>query len=281
MLDPKRGLRKFLLGPQSSVWLAVLRIGLGLQVLLYAISLRGDWLEILGRENQGLIRRDLVEAMLSADSPFIPRVGWIVDAGAHLGLTESAVLWLVWITLIVAASLVVVGLFSREASVLTWLLYVCTAKSAEVLSYGLDNFTIIGLFYLAIAPLPDAWSLDARWRGILLRNASLQGLHRRVLQLHMCAIYFFGGIAKCAGRGWWNGMSLWRALTRAPFDVVPPEILIRAAFLLPFLGILVCVTEATYPIFIWPKKTRLPWLRLKQQLLPWAVMPQCFKSPIP
>ena len=114
MLDAKRGLRKFLLGPQSSVWLAVLRIGLGLQVLLYAISLRGDWLEILGRENQGLIRRDLVEAMLSADSPFIPRVGWIVDAGAHLCLTESAVLWLVWITLIVAASLVVRGAHFRQ-----------------------------------------------------------------------------------------------------------------------------------------------------------------------
>ncbi len=259
MLEVKPAVRRFLFALQSSAWLAVLRIGLGLQVLFYAISLRKDWLEILGLGNQGLIRRDLAEAMLSADSPFIPRVGWIVDAGAHLGLTENAVLWLVWIILVVAASLVAVGLFCREASVLTWLLYVCTAKSGEVLSYGVDNFTIIGLFYLAIAPLPDTWSLDSRWRGVLPRNPSLQGLHRRVLQFHMCAIYFFGGIAKCAGRGWWNGESLWRALTRAPFDVVPADVLIHGAFLLPVFGILVCVMEATYPIFIWPKKTRLIW----------------------
>jgi hypothetical protein len=259
MSHPRNAVRRFLFEPQSSIWLTALRIGLGLQVLFYAFSLRGDWLEVLSQENQGLIRRDLTEAMLSAESPFTPRVGWIVDIGAYLGLNESTALWWAWAILILAALLVVVGIFCRVASIITWLLYVCTAKSAEVLSYGLDNFTIIGLFYLAIAPLPDAWSVDAHSRRIPERSASLHGLHRRVLQLHMCIIYFFGGVAKCVGRGWWNGTSLWRALTRAPFDVVPPEILIRAALFLPIVGILICVMEATYPIFIWPEKTRLTW----------------------
>ena len=251
--------REFLFAPQSSIWLTILRTGLGLQVFCYGISLRADWLEVLGRENQGLIRRDLMEAMLSAESPFIPRVGWLVDAGAYFGLSERAVLWSVWLTLMIAALLVVVGLFSRISSVVLWLLYVCTAKSAELLSYGVDNFTIIGLFYLAIAPLPDAWSLDARWQKKLPRSGTLHGLHRRVLQFHMCIIYFFGGISKCAGRDWWNGVSLWRALTRAPFDLVPPEMLIRVAFVLPLFGILVCVMEVTYPIFIWPRQTRFAW----------------------
>jgi hypothetical protein len=134
-----------------------------------------------------------------------------------------------------------------------------TAKSADLFSYGVDNFTIIGLFYLTIAPLPDSAALDAQWRGILPGNSTLQGLHRRVLQLHICVIYFFGGISKCAGRGWWNGISLWRALTRAPFDIVSPEILIRASFILTLAGILVCVMEASYAIFIWPRNTRFIW----------------------
>lgn len=260
MPNPKRGILNFLLAPQSSRWLSILRIGLGLQVLFYALSLRGDWLDILGLNNESLIRRDLAEAMLSADSPLTPRVGWIVNAGVSIGLSENTTLWLVWVTLVGAALLVVLGLFCREASVLAWFLYVCAAKSGGVLSYGVDNFTIIGLFYLAISPLPDAWSLDARWRGVLLRSGTLHGLHRRVLQLHMCVIYFFGGIAKCSGRGWWDGTSLWRALTRAPFDVVPADVLIHGAFLLPVIGIIVCVMEATYPIFIWPRRTRLIWL---------------------
>jgi len=252
-------LREFLFAPQSSVWLTILRIGLGLQVFCYGISLRADWIEVLGRENQGLIRRDLTEAMLSAESPFIPRVGWLVDAGAYFGLSERAVLWSIWLLLMLAALLIVVGLFCRISSVVLWLLYVCIAKSAELFSYGVDNFTIIGLFYLAIAPLPDSSSVDAWWRGILPRSTVLHSLHQRVLQFHMCIIYFFGGISKCAGHGWWNGVSLWRALTRAPFDLVPPEVLIRMAFVLPLFGILVCVMEATYPIFIWLRKTRFVW----------------------
>ena len=124
-------LRNFLLKPQSSIWLTILRVGLGLQVLCYGLSLRGDWLELLGRENQGLIRRDLTEAILSARSPFIPRVGWM-DIGAHLGLSEPTVLWTVWTVLMVAALLVAVGLFCRISSAVVWLLYLSTAKSAEL-----------------------------------------------------------------------------------------------------------------------------------------------------
>jgi hypothetical protein len=259
MPNVRNALQRFLFAPQSTVWLTVLRIGLGLQVLFYAISLRPDWIELLTRENQGLIRRDLTEAMLSAESPFIPRAGWMVEIGRGLHLSEHTVLWLLWGILILAALLLILGLFCRTASIVTWILFLCTAKSTDLLSYGVDNFTIIGLFYLVIAPLPDAWSIDARWRGGLLRSASLHGLHRRVLQLHICIIYFFSGVAKCAGPDWWNGTSLWRALTRAPFDVVPPDILIRLGFLLPILGIVVCVMEATYPVFIWPRKTRLIW----------------------
>ena len=252
-------LRRFLFTPESTNWLTVLRTGLGLQVLFYALSLRADWIELLTQENHGLIRRDLTEAMLSAESPLIPRVGWMVEIGRWLHLSEQAVLWLLWGILIFAALLLVLGLFCRAASIVTWILFLCTAKSTELLSYGVDNFTIIGLFYLIIAPLPDAWSMDARLRDRRLRSASLQGLHRRVLQLHICIIYFFSGLAKCAGPDWWNGTSLWRALTRAPFDVVPPDMLIRLGFLLPVAGILVCVMEATYPVFIWPRKTRLIW----------------------
>ena len=103
-------LREFLLAPKSSVWLTILRTGLGLQVFCYGISLRADWIEALSREHQGLIRRDLTEAMLSAESPFIPRVGWLVDTGAYFGLSERVVLWSVWLILMLGALLVAVGL---------------------------------------------------------------------------------------------------------------------------------------------------------------------------
>jgi hypothetical protein len=76
----------------------------------------------------------------------------------------------------------------------------------------------------------------------------------------MCLIYFFGGITKCLGSGWWNGANIWRALTRPPFNIVPPEILVRWKYFLPVLGISICLIETGYPVFIWLKKTRMIWL---------------------
>jgi hypothetical protein len=252
-------LRRFLFGPQSTVWLSFLRIGVGLQLFCYVLSLRSDWIELLAEGNRGLIRRDLMEALLSAESPLIPRIGWIVGVGTWLNLGETNILWFLWGAMLLASLFLVLGLFCRTTSFIAWILFLCTAKTVEPFGYGVDNFTVIGLFYLVVAPVPDGWSIDARRRRIGLKSTSLQGLHRRVLQLHICLIYFFSGSAKCAGRGWWDGTSLWRALTRPPFDIIPPDILIRLGFLLPVAGILVCVMEATYPVFIWPRKTRLIW----------------------
>lgn len=53
---------------------------------------------------------------------------------------------------------------------------------------------------------------------------------------------------------------MWRALTRSPFHIIPPEILLQWSYLLPFIGIFICVVEIGYPIFIWPKRTRTIWL---------------------
>jgi len=117
-----------------------------------------------------------------------------------------------------------------------------------------------GLFYLMLSPLPDRYSLDHRLVKTRPKDPQLLGFWRRVLQVHLCFVYFFGGLAKCLGSGWWNGTNLWFAVTRPPFTIVPPDILIRFKYLLPFLGISICLVELGYVVFIWMKKTRFVWL---------------------
>jgi hypothetical protein len=73
-------------------------------------------------------------------------------------------------------------------------------------------------------------------------------------------IYLFGGLSKCAGPGWWNGDSIWRALTHSPFDIISPDVLVRWQPLFPLAGITVCLLELGYPVFIWGKRTRTVWL---------------------
>jgi hypothetical protein len=253
-------LSEFLFPGETDNWLAILRLGLGLQGTLYSLSLRNDWNYLLAGTGNGLINRDLAEALLSVESHFVPKLGWLVALGAHVGLREETVLSVAWICLLAAGCGLLLGLACRFSAVLAWFLHLCAAKSGGFVSYGVDNFMTIGLFYLMLSPLPDRYSLDLRLRKSRSRDPQLFGFWRRVLQLHLCLIYFFSGLTKCMGSGWWDGSNMWRALIRPPFNIIDPEILVRWKYLFPVAGVFIWLLEIGYSFFIWNDKTRKIWL---------------------
>jgi len=255
MQSASQQLLEFLFRPATDAWLAVLRVGLGLQVTLYSLSLRNDWIYLLS----GTVRK-VAEALLSLESHFIPRLGWLLAPGAHVGLHEETVLFAAWACLLLAGCALALGVGCRLSAIAAWLFHLCAAKSGGFVSYGVDNFMTIGLFYLMLSPLPDRYSLDWRLRGARPKHPELRGFWRRVVQLHLCVIYFFSGLTKCLGSGWWNGSSVWRALIRPPFNIIDPEILVKWNYVFPVAGIFVCLLEITYPFFIWNSQTRKIWL---------------------
>ena len=255
-----RQVNEWFFGGATDNWLAALRIGLGLQLVLYCITSRADWLQMFTLHPGSFVTRDLTEALVTLGAALVPRVGWFISVGEFIGLSEATVLWVVWSGLLAAGLCLVAGIFCRSAAIAAWFLHLSATKSSALLSYGVDNFTSIGLFYLMLSPLPDHLALDSRWRKWPPKNAQLQSFWQRVLQLHLCVIYFFSGLTKLLGSGWWNGESLWRALTRPPFDMVSSEVLIHGRYLFIQLGFGICLLETSYPIFIWPRRTRLIWL---------------------
>jgi hypothetical protein len=251
----KTGLLEFLFAPSTDTWLAVLRVGLGFEVTLYCLSLRNDWTYLLSGT-----ARSLAEALLSLETHFVPRLGWLTSLAAQLGVREEKVLFVAWVCLFAAGCALLIGFASRLSAIAAWLLHLCAAKSGGFVSYGIDNFMTIGLLYLMWSPLPDRYSFDWRLRGARLKRPELLGFWRRVLQLHLCVIYFFSGLTKCLGSGWWDGSNVWRSLIRPPFNVIDPEILVRWRHLFPVAGIFICLLEIGYPFFIWHEKTRKIWL---------------------
>jgi hypothetical protein len=250
----------FLFPLETDKWLTVFRIGLGMQVTVYALFLKSDWHYLFAGTGKGLVSRELGEAIISFDSPFIPKLGWLVALGGYVNIGEETVLSVAWACLLVSGCCLLVGLFCRPAAIIAWCLHLCAAQSGGLLAYGADNFMTMGLFYLMLSPLPDRYSFDHRLGKTKSKNPQLLGFWRRVLQLHLCLVYFFGGLGKSLGSGWWDGSNLWRALIRPPFDIISPDILIRFKYLLPILGISICLVELGYVIFIWMKKTRFIWL---------------------
>ena len=248
----------FLFPRDDGRWLSILRIGLGMQVVLYTLSLAGDWHLLLGDTTDGLVGRAFPEALLWRESPLIPTMGWLIWVGARVGLSEWNVLSMAWALLLVAGFGLIGGVFSRASAILAWVVHLCVANSGDLLSYGVDSFMTIGLFYLMLAPLPDNLAIERRWRG--RQDRQFLGFWRRVLQVHLCFIYFFGGLSKALGAGWWNGTNLWRILTRSPFNLIPPETLIGWKYVFPAAGIAVVLLELGYPFGIWPNGSRGIWL---------------------
>src|SRR4029453_6121243 len=160
----KARLFEFLFPTESDTWLSILRIGLGVKIELYSLSLRNDWNYLFAGAGSGLVNRNLAEALLSVESRFAPRLGWLATLGAHAGLREETVLSILWICLFAAGCCLIAGIFSRTFAILAWFLHLSAAKSGGFVSYGVDNFMTIGLFYLMLSPLPDRCALDWRLR---------------------------------------------------------------------------------------------------------------------
>jgi hypothetical protein len=250
----------FLFPSDTGAWLTVFRIGLGLQVTLYALFLRSDWHNLFASSDKGLLARQLGEAISSSESPFIPKLGWLVWVGRGVNITEETVLTISWVLLLSAGALLLLGLFSRTAAIVAWFLHLCVAESGGLLTYGADNFMTTALFYLMLSPLPDRYSLDRWVTQQEPKRRTTFGFWRRVLQVNLCFVYVVGGLGKLLGSGWWDGSNLWRALIRPPFTLIPAHVLIHFKYLLPLLGISILLLELSYPVFIWLKTTRRIWL---------------------
>lgn len=253
-------LLNFFFPDASDRWLTILRIGLGAQVGLFCLSMRRDWTHLFARSGAVWINRDLLDAVLAAQAPSAPRFGWLLAVGDQLGWREDSVLFGTWVCLLIAAGCLVLGFCCRVSAIVAWFLQLCAVSGGGILSYGMDNFTTIGLFYLMFAPFPDHFCLDRKIWNSPMKDRHLHGFFRRAVQLHLCIIYFFAGLTKSLGSGWWNGNSIWLALTRPPFNVLPVQWVISWQWMLPLAGMTICLLEIGYAIFIWPKRTRLIWL---------------------
>jgi len=89
----------FLFSPDSGEWLTILRIGLGLEIALYALSLRADWARIFASNSTGFLNREFTEAVLSIQKSLVPRIGWLIWLGERVGLSEQTTLATLWLLL--------------------------------------------------------------------------------------------------------------------------------------------------------------------------------------
>lgn len=141
-----------------------------------------------------------------------------------------------------------IGFLTRYTAFLAIILQLLIFKSFPHFNYGYENFLTMSFFYCAAFPTGKYLSVDAK---LFKYEPVVKFNYQRVLQIHLCMVYFFSGVAKSLDVKWWNGNSLWSALASVDnhYFSIPPVILLLT-------GIGTVLLELSYPLLVLYKPTR-------------------------
>jgi len=174
-------------------------------------------------------------------------------------------IWLLWcvhvFALIIFACLMF-GLFSRPAAVLSFLLAVSYAhRVSPGAFFGLDKVNCMLALYLMLGPCGARYSLD-RIRRLRRGNTSpampstSANVAIRLIQLHLCIIYLFSGLAKLAGENWQAGTAVWWAVANLEYQSVDMTWLANWPVLVALLTHATVFWELFYCCLIWNRFSR-------------------------
>lgn len=252
-----RRVSAFVSAPVSAEPLGVFRIGVALLLLLQAWSL-ADHLPLLFGD-RGLAPWSLGGPMASR---WVPRLGTVVPLLQQWGLSAKVII--AGLASVYAMGLVglLLGWRTRVCAVGAWVLHTVLVSSGSLLVYGLETFAHISLFYCAVMPVGAAFSLDRRAGRVSGEPSPAITLSLRVLQLHLCIMYFMTGFEKSLGAPWQSGEALWKILMQPQYSRYDFSWLASVPWLVKALSWGTLVVEVGYPFFIWPRRTRPFWVLL-------------------
>lgn len=180
---------------------------------------------------------------------------WLVDS--------PAALWSVHLAALAVFALLAVGLFSRVVSVLAYLAAVAYANRVPGALFGLDQINCLLAMYLAIGPSGAAFSCD-RWRAARRAGRPLPpaeprasaNIAIRLIQLHMCIIYFVAGLSKMQGVTWWEGTAIWLAAANLEYQSLDMTWLAGWPLLVAVMTHVAVLWELTFWALVWPRLSR-------------------------
>ena len=183
-----------------------------------------------------------------------------------LTIDSMSLLWVAHGLALLVFLLLTIGLFSRTAAVLAFLLTVSYMHRAAGALFGLDQINVMLTLYLVIGPCGGRFSVDAwlrakkREQGGQADPAPLESISAniaiRLIQIHMCVIYFFAGARKMLGASWWDGSAMWLSIANSEYQTVDLTSMASMPVLLALMTHIIVLFELSYCVLIWNRLTR-------------------------
>ncbi len=182
-------------------------------------------------------------------------------AWSHFFWIDSPeLIWTIHIIALIVFAMFTLGMFTRVTGILSFLITVSYANRAAGALFGLDQMNAFLVMYLAIAPCAVHLSFDSwrrRQRGLQPQPVSTwANLITRLIQVHLCVIYFFAGTGKLLGPAWWNGEAIWGAFASYEYQTMDFLWLVDYPFLIHLITLVSLAWEVSYAYLVWPKLTR-------------------------
>jgi hypothetical protein len=250
------GWNAFWYTPVDPTLLGLIRIMTGL-MLLYTHAVWGLALnEFFGPD--AWISPDLVDVVETGHNIFPNHFAYSV-----WWLVPPRWIWPAYAFMMLILALFTVGLWTRVTSLLSLVVVISFVNRVPEALFGLDKMNAILTFYLTVGPSGRGLSLD-RWLAQRRRGRQPADTQRsvganfalRLIQVHMCIIYFFAGISKLQGMAWWNGEAMWLAFGNLEYQSADMTWLAWHPWAVHFLTHFTAFWEISFCVIIW-----LPLLR--------------------
>jgi hypothetical protein len=198
---------------------------------------------------------------------FFTSSGWLGTlersdyAASYFWFVEpSGMLWALHILSLIVFVMMTVGFCTRVSTVLGFIFALSYVGRAPGALFGLDQVNVMLAMYLMLAPTGNAYSVDAwlrRIRGDSKPEPSVAtNIATRLIQTHMCVVYFFAGASKLAGTTWWDGYAMWLSVANLEYQSVDMTWLADWPLTVAALTHISVMWELTYFALVWPKLSR-------------------------
>ncbi|HEX4132572.1 MAG TPA: HTTM domain-containing protein [Pirellulales bacterium] len=246
------GWNRFWFAPADPATLGLIRILAGAMLLYTHLVWSRGLMDFFGP--QSWISADA--AKLQTGDTWAWSYFWKIDS--------PMLLWTVHLAALVVFTMLMLGLFSRIVSVLAFVAALSYVNRTPGALFGLDQVNCMLATYLMVGPCGAAYSLD-RWiaahragEGSLppAQPSTGANVSIRLLQLHMCIIYFFAGLSKMQGAMWWSGTAMWGAFANLEYQSLDMTWLHNAPVVVALMTQITAYWELTFAALVWPRLTR-------------------------
>ena len=184
----------------------------------------------------------------------------------------DSLLWPVHYACLGILCLFTLGVCTRLTAILSLAIAISYVYRTPAALFGLDQINVMLTLYCCVGPAGAALSVDQLVRRFRAARTQLAaGISRpllssapsssarvalRLIQLHMCLIYFFAGISKLQGAAWWNGEAMWLAFANLEYQSMDMTWMARYPLLVNITTHVTIMWEVFFPALIWSRRWR-------------------------